>query len=250
MDDGPGLVVVHGSGVGPEQYRRLATALGDRFTVHRYDRPGGPVDDEVARLAEVLEETGSQRVFGHSYGGFVALEAALRLPLAAVALFDPAVSIGGSMPTAWLGPFADAVERGDNDRAFAWLSRGTEAMGPAAARLPIGFQALLGRLFLRTPIGAEMGRRMPASLAEVRTVAAHDGPATRFATLRTPLLVASGSHSPAYLVTAADRLAAAVPGARRLVVAGARHDAPNIARPAFTTPVADFLAERHQPVSG
>src|SRR5258706_16107655 len=101
---GPGLVVVHGGGVGLHEYRRLARALSDRFTVHLYNRRGRPgaapmdastytVDTDIDDLADVLDHTGARNVFGHSGGGFVALRAGLRLPLERIAVYDPGLSI-------------------------------------------------------------------------------------------------------------------------------------------------------------
>jgi hypothetical protein len=65
-------------------YAKLAAALGDAYTVHAIDRRGrgpsgrqGPdysIDREVEDAIAVLDATGSAVVFGHSYGGLVALE--------------------------------------------------------------------------------------------------------------------------------------------------------------------------------
>jgi pimeloyl-ACP methyl ester carboxylesterase len=102
---GPGIVILHGGGVMERDYRRLAQALSDRFTVHLYNRRGRPdsapldgtetVTTDIDDLAAVLEHTGARNVFGHSGGGFVALRAGLSLPLERIAVYDPGVSILG-----------------------------------------------------------------------------------------------------------------------------------------------------------
>ncbi|MFD0786756.1 alpha/beta fold hydrolase, partial [Micromonospora azadirachtae] len=102
---GPDVVVVHGGGVTIEPYRRLAAALTDHHTVHLYNRRGRAdaparrepysVQQEIEDLAAVLTHTGARTVVGHSSGGFIALRAALTLPIARLALYDPAVSVDG-----------------------------------------------------------------------------------------------------------------------------------------------------------
>ena len=93
---GPGVVVVHGGGVTIDAYAGLAQRLADRFTVHRYNRRGRAdaaprtepysVEEDVADLAAVLGHTGARHVIGHSSGGFIALEGAVRLPIDRLAL--------------------------------------------------------------------------------------------------------------------------------------------------------------------
>jgi len=94
---GPGLLVVHGGGVTIDVYRRFAARLADRFTVHLYNRRGRAdaparslpytVDQDIADLTAVLEYTGTRNVIGHSGGAFIALTAALRLPIDRLALY-------------------------------------------------------------------------------------------------------------------------------------------------------------------
>lgn len=255
---GPGVVVVHGSGVAATDYERLAAALSARATVHLYTRrgrAGGPpiptpyrVEDDVADLAAVLARTGATAAFGHSYGGYVVLRAALAgvSGLAAFALYDATVPVDGLLPSAFLAPMADAVDRGDLALAFARLSQGLQTAG-ALSSLPIRAQTFLGRGFLATPIGRRMGAMFPSIVAEGRAAFADDGPAARYAAVTVPTLLATGARSPAYLGRAADALAAQLPGARRLVLPRASHNAPNIARPSFVAPFTAFLTEHARP---
>ncbi|GGR94378.1 hypothetical protein GCM10010169_43640 [Micromonospora fulviviridis] len=95
---GPDLVVVHGGGVTIHEYRLLAALIADRFTVHLYNRRGRAdaaprrepytVEQEIEDLGAVLAHTGARRAIGHSYGAFVVLRAALRLPLDRIAVYD------------------------------------------------------------------------------------------------------------------------------------------------------------------
>lgn len=103
------VVLVHGSLERGESFRRVQRRLPDLTTV-TYDRRGyqrsraagpagieGHVDDLVA-VAEAFRPTGAPVVaVGHSYGGTVALGAALAAPdlIAAVGAYEP--------PLPWLG---------------------------------------------------------------------------------------------------------------------------------------------------
>src|SRR5450755_4067529 len=110
---GPGLLVLGGAWRTGQDYRRLAHALAPAFTVHVIDRRGrggsGPqgadysIERELEDLFAVQAGTGATAVFGHSYGGLVALEAARRSTVFAdVVVYEPGVSIAGSIPLGWL----------------------------------------------------------------------------------------------------------------------------------------------------
>ncbi|MBQ0902204.1 alpha/beta fold hydrolase [Micromonospora sp. U21] len=80
-------------------------------------------EQDIDDLAVVLEHTGSGNVVGHSSGGFIALQAALRLPINRLALYDAAVSIDGGFPAAWLDAAQEALRAGDTARAPAYADR-------------------------------------------------------------------------------------------------------------------------------
>ena len=249
---GPGVVVVHGGAVSAKDYRRFANALADRCTVHLFNRRGRPggadlpatgytVDVDIDDIAAILERTGATRLFGHSVGGFIALRAALVLPVERLALYDPAVLVDGIFPVDYLDAFKEAVRAEDHARALAIVGRGLRSAG-RLSDLPLGIQVGLGKLFLRTPIGREWLGTIHTVPAEAREAANHGGPAQDYAGVKADVLLASGSRSPGYYTPTNVRLAAAIPGARAIVIPKARHDAPNIARPAFVAPIAEFLA--------
>ena len=248
---GPGVVVLHGGGIDSREYVRFATRLGTRCTVHLYDRrgrPGAPplrpghgVQVDVADLARVLRHTGATRLFGHSGGAFVALQAARTMPVERVAVYDPAVSIDGSVSTSWFEPYRAAMARGDLARAMSLVGAGADPEG-AAAKLPVAVQVAVCRLFLRTSIGRRMGEQLPTVEAEVGQIIAHDGPASDYAAIAADTLLTAGSRSAGYFGDNCDALAGALPHARSIRIGGASHDAVNVARPAFVARFADFLA--------
>jgi pimeloyl-ACP methyl ester carboxylesterase len=251
VGDGPGVVVVHGSAVSAKDYERFAAALADRFTVHLYDRRGrgsrGPVDDshgiaaDVDDLRAVLLHTGASRVVAHSYGGLVALQAALHLPIGRLAVVDAAVSVDGGFPSAYVEPFAAAAAAGDFPLAMAVLSKGLQSVGPVS-RLPIPVQRVLAHLFAVTPPGREWRTMLASAVVEAREVRAHDGPADTYSGIEADVLLLTGARSPDYFAPAAEALTPAVPGARHVLVPGAGHNAINVAAPPLVGEVVRFLA--------
>ncbi|GIF67247.1 hypothetical protein Ais01nite_52820 [Asanoa ishikariensis] len=248
---GPGIVVVHGGGVTIDVYRRFAAALADRFTVHLYNRRGRAdacarvlpytFEQEVDDLSAVLAHTGAVNVVGHSGGGFIALSAALRLPIERLALYDAAISIDGSFPAAWLPAARAAAGAGDLPRAMA-LTAGGINTHQATSRLPLPVQVAMCRLFLRTPIGRMMGDLLPMTLDESALIAAADGSADRWAGVTASVLLACGAKGPRYYVAADDALAAALPHARALEIPGCGHDGINRAPAHLVEVFADFFA--------
>jgi len=248
---GPDIVVVHGGGVTVDVYRRLAAALADRFTVHLYNRRGRAdapprslpytVDQDIDDLAAVLRHTGAGNVIGHSSGGFIALQAALRLPIERLALYDAAVSIDGSFPSAWLDGARTAAAAGDTARAMALTSAGINTQ-MAATKLPLGVQVAICRLFLRTPIGRTMGDLLPMTLDESQQIRLHDGPADRWAGVTAEVLLACGAGGPPYYTRSNEALARALPRARTLHIPRSGHDAINRAPRRLVEPLAAFFA--------
>ncbi|MFG2043297.1 alpha/beta fold hydrolase [Dactylosporangium sp. NPDC048998] len=248
------LVVVHGGGVTADMYDRLVRALArrlPRITVHVYNRrgrldagpkrPGYTVDDEIADLAAVLERTGARNVFGHSYGGLVVMRAALELDLGHVAIYDGTVQVDDLFPSAFVPRMRAHLDAGDLARAVTVMGQALESGGPAAARLPFGVQLAISRAFLRTPIGRKMGELLPTTILETEEVVAHPGPASQYAGIRAPALLACGAQSPPYYGKINAALAAAMPDARTFVLPRSSHNAPNIGRPRFADMLAQFL---------
>ncbi len=119
IGDGPGLVILHAGMLASQHFMPLAIALTDKYTVYIPDRRGrglsGPAGDnysikkECEDLNMILKDNDAHFVFGYSSGGLIALEAALKLPIQKLAVYDPAVSINGSIPTAWIPSYEQAI---------------------------------------------------------------------------------------------------------------------------------------------
>lgn len=101
---GPALLVVPGNNRMARHYERLVGGLTDKLTVSVLDRRGrgasGPQgrDYSIVREVEDLEAVGSadgaRLVFGHSYGGLVAIEAArTSRTFEKIAVYEPTISL-------------------------------------------------------------------------------------------------------------------------------------------------------------
>jgi hypothetical protein len=112
----------------------------------------------------------------------------------------------------------------------------------AGAKLPFGLALLLGRGFMRTPVGRRFAELMPTIPPEVKRIHDHDGPASDYAGISADVLLAAGSGSPGYFAENCQAIADAVPRGRAIVIPKSSHNAANIARRGFVEPFASFFA--------
>jgi pimeloyl-ACP methyl ester carboxylesterase len=138
-------------------YAAFASALASRFTVHTMERRGrgesGPQGEDysIAKECEdvlaLRDATGASLLVGHSYGGLVALEAARNnMAFTRVAVYEPGVSVGGSMSPDWLPAYEECIAEGKRLEA---LARFTLGVGPDRLRRTPRW---LMKLMLRTVV--------------------------------------------------------------------------------------------------
>lgn len=211
VGQGPAVIVVGGAMRAAEDYLPLARGLAERYRVHVLDRrgrglsgPQGPhygIARECEDLLAVQAATGARAVFGHSYGGLVALETAARSEaFEAMVLYEPAVSIRGSIPTAWMTPYRALLDRGDTRGAFACFVR---AFGEGAiARLPQWYlRAVLRCVFRKRRWEERYEPLLATNLAEHEQVAACADHVASYRAITARLLVLGGSRSPAFMIS-------------------------------------------------
>ncbi|WP_136611777.1 alpha/beta fold hydrolase [Sinomonas albida] len=236
-----GVVVVHGSMVTAELYRELALRLAEslRAPVHVYNRRGRGASSpqpenyslavEIADLGAVLAHTGSQSVFGHNYGGCIALNAGRTLDITQLAVYDPIISFNGSYNADWLDDYEAALQHGDEEKALAVLLRGLQAAGPIS-KLPLPVLTVLNRIGSRMQPGKTLTRLLPTGPREIRAVVAADSKAKPFEQLPLETLVLVGGASPEYFSEAKAKLDGVLPASDFGVLPKLAHDAPE--RPA------------------
>jgi pimeloyl-ACP methyl ester carboxylesterase len=134
---GPDVIVIPGVLAVASDLTSFAALLAQRHTVHVVQRRGrgdsGPQGDRysVARECEDIEavraETGARLIFGHSYGGLIALRAACgNAAFDAVAVYEPGISINGTIPVQWVDRARREAAAGANFEAFITFVRGVD----------------------------------------------------------------------------------------------------------------------------
>ena len=146
MGSGPSVIVIPGTLSMAADYAAFARALAEQFTVHIIERRGrgesGPQGDDysIAKECEdvlaLQQKTGASFLVGHSFGGFVALEVARQQPLAyQIAVYEPGVSIDGSIPMGWMPGYEKKLAEQKYLDAFVELTQRMASVHPQNASL-------------------------------------------------------------------------------------------------------------------
>jgi pimeloyl-ACP methyl ester carboxylesterase len=237
---GEGLVVLGGAWRSGRDYLRLARALGESFEVHVVDRrgrgrsgPRGPsygIERELEDLFAVQAQTAATIVFGHSYGGLIALEAARRSSVFSdVVVYEPGVSVTGSIPLGWIPRYRALLAAGDRRGAFAAMVRAAGGAPPALERMPLWYVKLMLRLFITEDRWRQIDPLLEAGLAEHEQVAALDqSTADRYQDVTARVVLLGGGKSRPHLTTDLfEKLTATMPNSTSELIAGLDHTAPD-----------------------
>jgi len=226
----------------------LAETLAPHVTAVVYDRRGRgdstddstpgqfAVDREIEDLAALIEALGGRvSLFGHSSGGVLALQAAMRgLPVDKVAVYEPAYIIPSSRPV----PPADAF-----DRLKEFVAKG-DRDGAAGSFLEeqVGVP---GQMVAGMRAGEGWGYMCAQALTlpyDVAICGVGGGiPAKQLAALQVPTLAVYGDQTSESLQAATKAVADTVPGTRHVVLEGQDHGV--LHHPEALSPaLAEFLA--------
>ncbi|MBT2793242.1 alpha/beta fold hydrolase [Paraburkholderia strydomiana] len=249
------VIALHCSGSGATQWRKLGEALGSHHSFVAPEHYGcdstGPwsgeraftLADEAARTIGIIDAAcGKVHLVGHSYGGGVALRAAVERPerIASLTLYEPSafhlLKAMGTYGVEALSEIvaiskrtADGVSCGDYRGAAAsfvdyWSGRGAwEALRPSV-------QAALTRWAPKAPLDFR-------ALLDERT------PASAYTSLRVPALIMRGEHAPVPTRAIAERLPMLLPAARLAIVEGAGHMGPLTHADQVNATIARHIAE-------
>lgn len=239
LGEGPGLVVVGGALSSGSNYLSLAARLTGKFEVHLMDRRGRPrsgpqrpehsVEHECADLIAVAEATGSTAVFGHSFGGLVALETARRRPVFELLyVYEPGVPVGGRFEFGWLDGYEQLLEDGDRRGAFAWMVKHGGFAPRVLTIMPLWYVRAVLRLAIRGRRWEGMERLLDANLVEHRVLAALEAPtAERFSTITARTVLLGGAKSPGFISRQLlAELGQVIPESTTVLLPGLGHTAP------------------------
>lgn len=244
IGSGPGLVVIHGTARQANDYVPLAQQLASHFTVHLLNRRGrggstaqGPhfsLDQERDDVIALLEATQSPYLFGHSFGGLVALRVALAYKkLEKLAVYEPALSIDGSITIDWLPDFERALRAADYVAAETIFLKG---MG--GSTMPAEQLTALAEAIVHSPMWPAMQQLLPTLAPEVRAAHGADNMEAMFQDITIPTLLLTGTAGDNIASQRLDRrkraidaLAAIIPKNTFKELPGLGHNAPDMDAP-------------------
>jgi pimeloyl-ACP methyl ester carboxylesterase len=239
IGEGPGLVIVGGVLSDGSDYLPLAAALADQHAVHVMERrgrpgsgpqrPGHSINDECGDLMAVATATGSRSAFGHSFGGLVALETAVRQPcFDELFVYEPGVPVRGQLTAGWLDDYQRLLDSGDRRGAFARMVKTAGFAPPALTVMPLWYVRLMLRIAIRGAKWERMDHLLHANLVEHRLQASLDAPSlNRFATIAAHTVLMAGTKSPdAVSGPLLNELADTIPNSTVEILSGLGHLAP------------------------
>ena len=253
---GPDVIVIPGVLAVASDLSAFAMLLAQRYTVHVVQRRGrggsGPQGDRygIARECEDIEavraQTGARLIFGHSYGGHVALRAACdSAAFDAVAVYEPGISVDGSTPVDWVDRARREVLAGANFEAFMTFLRG---INPGrTGRVP---RPLL-RVILRCTVPrAELRQKlplMPEAVSEYAEVGRLDGRLADYRAVTAATLMMRGKVSPTgRQALVLERLAETIPHSVTMTFPDLNHVAPEKKPDQIADAVLQFFAAHVQ----
>ncbi len=221
--EGPPLVLVHGAGSARWSFDGVRPHLESRFTAIAVDRRGRgdstdgegyALESEAEDVAAVVRDAGEgAMLFGHSYGGLVAAEAARLLDLPRLALYEPAMG-EGLTTIETIERWERLIEAGDRDAVIRESYRQLSGYDEDA------IEELAG-----SPMWAARRRIVPTVPRELRAALAHGFDRAALAELPMPTLLLVGTESPRWAVRSVDACTDAIPGAERRMLDGQGHSA-------------------------
>jgi pimeloyl-ACP methyl ester carboxylesterase len=223
--DGPAgqpiVVLVHGSMDRATSFAKVLHELSDAHVV-AYDRrgyarsadAGSPPTTLAGQVDDLLEILDGRRavVAGHSFGGDIAMAAAIRAPtqIAAVVAYEP--------PMPWLPSWPP-------DSAGNAALIAARAGGPAAAAEAFMRRIVGDAVWEHLPPGTRAARRAegPALLADMACMHPSDGLTLDPALVGVPTVIGRGSQSRPYHRANCEHLPSVMPDAELVDVEGAGH---------------------------
>jgi pimeloyl-ACP methyl ester carboxylesterase len=236
----PAMILLHGFGASTFSWREVVAPLAELGTVVAYDRPSsgltarplpgdwtgdspyGP-EAQVEQLIGLMDQLNIREaiLIGHSAGGTVAVNVALRHPdrVAALVLVDPAIYTSGGAP-AWIRPLLGTPQL---RRIGPLIARSIQSRGEQILDLawhdPSKITAEV-RVGYRLPLQAENWDR---GLWELAVAGRDRHLAAQLKDVRQPVLVITGDDDRIVPTAESIRLADELPDAELVVIPACGH---------------------------
>lgn len=257
--NGPTVICLHASASSSAQWRALTERLSERFRVLAVDlygcgrtaawtQPGSlTLDDEVALLDPVWRSAGQRfHLVGHSYGGAVAISAALRHlhHVASLVVYEPVMfGLLGK-----LEPESEATREIQQVRADTLRLVASGDLDAAAARF--GAYWLGDATWAAMPQArqAAMAAAMPGVMPQWQAAFADPPSMDQLGQLSMPTYLLGGNDSTAAARAVSRLLAIALPNARSEELPGCGHMAP-VTLPDSVNPTIERFLRRESAAS-
>jgi pimeloyl-ACP methyl ester carboxylesterase len=206
------VIVIPGVLSTAANYTAFANALAGQFAVHIIERRGrgqsGPqgahygMTKECDDVQALQQKTGAAFLVGHSFGGLVALESARsNTGFTKTAVYEPGVSINGSIATDWMPAYKNALASHKYLDAFVEFVVGA---GPERARTtPRWLMKLILPLIMKPHERQQRLSLLHQNLREHEEVARLDNTYTNYSDIVADVLLLSGGKDAQHWVTLA-----------------------------------------------
>ena len=233
---GPSLMIIPGANSMGDDYVWLATALADTFRVQIVERRGRGLSGEMGKdysiakecddVAAVQQATDASYLFGHSFGGLIAFEAARNnKALRKLAVYEPGVSINNSIPTDWMPAYEAHLASGKPLDAFIDFIRGS---GPAFMKwMPNWWLRLILPRVIQGDEWDKTVALLPSILIEHRELTRLDNTYQNYREVSADVLLMSGGKSPEFREQTLRTLAGVLPQSEINIFPKLDHFGPN-----------------------
>ncbi|WP_336360130.1 alpha/beta fold hydrolase [Haladaptatus sp. ZSTT2] len=224
MGRGPPLVLVHGTSADHTSWRAISPLLADHVTLYAMIRRGRGESGDAAEYAlereaedvVALVEAIDQPVvlFGHSFGGLCALEAAVQTnTLCGLILYEPAIPMRGHLyDDEVLAEMQSLLTGGANEQMLhLFLREIAELSGDQIDAL------------CASPAWPSRVKAAHTVLREAYAEEAYVFDPRRFAAVTTPTILLAGGNSPSSFRDATAAVADALPNSRIVTLDGQEH---------------------------
>ena len=216
----------------------LLLSLSDKYTVYILDRRGRndsgakgseySVQTECEDVMALFKKHNVSFIFGHSYGGLIALNLALQYPITKLALYEPAMI--SYVPISWIPRFEQELKEKDYISASVTFLKGMR-MGGVMGKIPKPLLKILFRSMAKGPDWEENIQLLLTLPEEFQAGLLLDSNMERYKQISASTLIMTGTKTPKYLITAAQDLASNLPNKQIMSLVGLDHNAPDEKEP-------------------
>jgi pimeloyl-ACP methyl ester carboxylesterase len=234
IGSGPAIILIPGALAYAHNLEPLAEELSQLFTLHVMERRGrgesGPqgedysIDKEVEDLNAIQDKTKAEFVFGHSFGGFLALEAARdNQNFSKIAVYEPGVSISGSINIGWIKRCQQEVSTSNYLDAFTTFVQG---LNPKSSKMPHWLMKHILKIAIKNPERQEKYPLLKGTIKEHKEEARLNDTYPKYKEIPAAVLCMYGTKSGDTAKFTAIKLQEAIQNVKAVAMPGFNHLAP------------------------